>query len=250
MEAYTAFAQVYDLFMDNVPYGEWCDYLISLLREYGIADGLVLDLGCGTGEATRRLSEGGYDMIGVDISCEMLQIAKRKAPDILFLQQDLREFELYGTVRAAVSICDSMNYLLEYEELVQVLGLVNNYLDPGGIFIFDFNTLYLYREIIGNQTIAENRDEGSFIWENDFDEEKGINEYGLTFFVREEDGLYRKYTETHYQRSYPLPLICQAVQRAGMELIAVYDAFTKNPPREDSARLCVVAREKGKLYDE
>lgn len=250
MDAYTGFAAVYDMFMDNIPYEEWCRYLSGLLRENGVEDGLVLDLGCGTGTLTRLLAERGYDMIGVDVSDEMLEIAMEKQADgpggILYLQQDMREFELYGTVRAIVSVCDSMNYLMEYEDLVQVFRLANNYLDPGGVFIFDLNTLYKYKEELGEQTIAENREEGSFIWENFYDEEEMVNEYGLTLFIREGDGRYRKYEETHYQRAYPLGTVKQAVLEAGMELVAVYDAFTREPPRVDSGRVYFVAREHGK----
>lgn len=250
MDAYTGFAAVYDMFMDNIPYGKWSEYLTSLLEEYGVTDGLVLDLGCGTGTLCRLLAARGYDMIGVDVSDEMLEIAMEKQaenPDgILYLHQDMREFELYGTVRAVVSICDSMNYLMEYEDLVQVLKLVNNYLDPKGVFVFDLNTVYKYREELGEQTIAENRDEGSFIWENFYDEEEMLNEYDLTLFIREEDGRYRKYEETHYQRAYGLETVKQAIDEAGMEFVAAYDAFTKEPPREDSERIYVVARERGK----
>ncbi|MDD6075013.1 MAG: methyltransferase domain-containing protein, partial [Clostridium sp.] len=197
MEAYTGFAAVYDMFMDNIPYEEWSRYLISLLKEYGAEDGLVLDLGCGTGSITELLAAAGYDMIGVDLSEEMLQIAMEKkyesGHDILYLRQDMREFELYGTVRAVVSICDSMNYILEQDDLVKVFSLVNNYLDPGGIFIFDLNTEYKYGTLLGNSTIAEDREESSFIWENTYDEEERINEYDLSIFIREEGDLYRKY---------------------------------------------------------
>ena len=235
MDAYTSFAQVYDLFMDNVPYDQWCRYITELLREYGIQDGLVLELGCGTGVLTRKLAAKGYDMIGVDYSEDMLEIAmdhRQEGEDILYLLQDMREFELYGTVRAAVSICDSMNYIVEYQDLVQVMKLVNNYLDPGGIFIFDLNTPYKYEEILGENTFAENRPEGSFIWENYYDGETGINEYDLTLFVREKEGLYRKFEETHYQRAY--------------ELEQAYDAGTHKPVQQDSQRIYVIAREKGK----
>ncbi len=248
MDAYTGFAEVYDLFMDDIPYGEWCEYVAGLLAEYGIQDGLLLDLGCGTGKLTRRLADRGFDMIGIDLSEEMLEIAREKSDpeQILYLMQDMREFELYGTVRAIVSICDSMNYLMGYEELVQVLGLANNYLDPGGIFIFDLNTPYKYQAVLGEQTIAENREEGSFIWENYYDEEERINQYDLTLFIRQEGGLYRKYEETHYQYAFDLKEVEQAVREAGMELVAVYDAFTREPVRTDSQRVYVIAREHGK----
>lgn len=250
MDAYTSFASVYDMFMDNIPYEEWCAYLTSLLREYGATDGIVLDLGCGTGSLTELLAKQGYDMIGVDFSEDMLQIAMEKRMQsglpILYLQQDMREFELYGTVRAVVSICDSMNYILEYEDLVQVFRLVNNYLDPGGIFIFDLNTEYKYREILGQSTIAEDREESSFIWDNDYDEEERINEYDLTLFIREEGELYRKYQETHFQRAYSLKEVRAAVREAGMEFVTAYDAFTRKMPDETSERIYVVAREQGK----
>ena len=249
MDAYTSFAQVYDLFMDNVPYDQWCRYITELLREYGIQDGLVLELGCGTGVLTRKLAAKGYDMIGVDYSEDMLENAmdhRQEGEDILYLLQDMREFELYGTVRAAVSICDSMNYIVEYQDLVQVMKLVNNYLDPGGIFIFDLNTPYKYEEILGENTFAENRPEGSFIWENYYDGETGINEYDLTLFVREKEGIYRKFEETHYQRAYELEQVRRAIKEAGLEFVAAYDAGTHKPVQQDSQRIYVIAREKGK----
>lgn len=249
MEAYSSFAQVYDLFMDDVPYGEWCSYLVGLLKEHGIREGLMLELGCGTGKLTRLLAEEGYDMIGADSSAEMLQIAKEaedNAGRILYLLQDMRSLELYGTVRAVVSVCDSMNYILREDELREVFRLVNNYLDPRGIFIFDLNTVYKYRELLGDATIAENREEGSFIWENYYDPDSGINEYDLTLFIRGEEGLYQKYEETHYQRAYGLETIRRLLEEAGMEFVAAYDAFTREPVREDGERMYIVAREHGK----
>ena len=157
----------------------------------------------------------------------------------------MREFELYGTVRAVVSICDSMNYILEPEELVQVFRLVNNYLDPGGIFIFDLNTEYKYKELMGENTFAEDRTESSFIWQNYYDEKKQVNEYDLTLFIREGE-LYRKFEETHFQRCYSLDEVKAAAETAGMEFVTAYDAFTKDPVKEDSERIYVILREKGK----
>lgn len=195
MASYENFARVYDLFMSDTPYDEWCSYLHGLLVKYGVADGLVLDLGCGTGAMTERLARLGYDMIGVDNSIDMLEIARENyeehrfpgaSTDILYLLQDMRAFELYGTVRAVVSTCDSMNYITEDEDLLQVFRLVNNYLDPGGVFIFDMNTEYKYRELLADHVFAENREEGSFIWENWYEEETQINEYDLTLYIRRE----------------------------------------------------------------
>ena len=250
MSAYEKFAQVYDLFMDNIDYEGWAEYVTDRLREYEITDGLVLELGCGTGTMTGLLAGKGYDMIGVDNSEEMLGEAMEKRAEsgheILYLEQDMREFELYGTVRAIVSVCDCMNYILEPEDLTEVFRLVNNYLDPGGVFIFDMNTEYKYREIMGDSTIAEDRDDSSFIWDNQYDEEEQINIYDLSIFVREDGDLFRKYHETHYQRAYSLEEVKSAIHEAGMEFVAAYDAFTKNPPRKDSERVYVIAREHGK----
>ena len=175
MEAYTNFAEVYDTFMDNVPYEQWAAYIKETLKEDGIADGLVLELGCGTGSMTERLAEAGYDMIGVDNSADMLEIAldkrEKSGQDILYLLQDMREFELYGTVRAIISACDCVNYVTEDEDLLQVFRLVNNYLDPEGLFLFDFNTRYKYETVLGEQVIAEDREDCSFIWDNYYDQE-------------------------------------------------------------------------------
>lgn len=253
MDAYTSFARVYDTFMDNIPYKEWSEYLMELLKEHGVSDGLVLDLGCGTGSMTELLAEAGYDMIGVDNAEEMLEIAMEKRAesghDILYLLQDMREFELYGTVRAVVSICDSVNYILEEEDLEEVFRLVNNYLDPKGVFIFDFNTLYKYQEILGSQTIAENREECSFIWDNFYYEEERINEYELSLFIQEEDDLYRKYEEVHHQRAYTLEEMIDMINASGLEFVTAYDAFTREYPNEKSERIYVVARESGKTQE-
>lgn len=252
MEAYTSFARVYDTFMDNVPYEEWADYLVQLLEEYGVNEGLVLDLGCGTGSMTEALADRGYDMIGVDYSEEMLEIAMEKKEksghDILYLSQDMREFELYGTVRGMISVCDSINYITDTKELLEVFCLVNNYLDPEGIFIFDFNTEYKYRELLGEQTIAESREDCSFIWDNYYYEDEKINEYELTLFIRDEERqeLYRRYQEMHLQRAYTLAEMKKMIGQAGLIYVTAYDAYTKEAPRNDSERICVIARECGK----
>lgn len=248
MASYESFARVYDMFMDNIPYEEWEQYLSGLLRERGICGGLVLELGCGTGTMTELLAADGYDMIGVDNSPDMLDIAMEKRDksgrDILYLMQDMREFELYGTVRAIVCVCDSINYILEEDDLLQVFMLANNYLDPGGCFIFDMNTVHKYRDVMGQATIAENRPEGSFIWDNYFDEEEMVNCYEMTFFIPEDsEGLFRRYEEEHIQRAYEIGEIRDLLGRAGLKLEAVYDAFTKEPPRPDSERVYFIARE-------
>lgn len=276
MEAYTDFAKVYDELMDDTPYEAWCDFIIEILGRYGAGPeptdenlrqerNTILDLGCGTGTLTELLARKGYDMIGVDNAQEMLQIAmekrERSGLDILYLMQDMRELELYGTVGTVVSVCDSLNYLLTEEDIVQTFERVNNYLYPQGIFIFDFNTVYKYAVVIGDATIAENREDCSFIWENYYHEEEEINEYDLTVFVSDvrnesgEDGAaaetacgqaapeqFRRFQEVHYQRGYRLEQMKALLSQAGMEFLEALDADTRGEVTEESERIYVVAR--------
>ena len=260
MDIYQDFADVYDRFMDEVPYEQWGERIDGLIRKYGVskperdAEGLlesernlVVDLGCGTGTLTELMYAKGYDMIGVDASECMLNVAmekkERSGSEILYLQQDMRDLELYSTVGTVISVCDSVNYILEEEELLDVFSLVDNYLYPGGVFIFDFNTDYKYREVIGDATIAETKEDCSFIWNNFYDVEEGINEYDLTVFVREEGELFRKFTETHFQRGYTVEQMTGLVEQAGMTVVEVMDADTGEAVTDTSQRVCVVARE-------
>ena len=260
MDSYQDFAYVYDEFMDATPYDEWSIRIDKLIRKYGVSSAsrnaedtleseknLVVDLGCGTGTLTEILYEKGYDMIGVDNSDSMLSVAMEKksasGSEILYLLQDMRELELYSTVGTVISVCDSINYILDEEELLEVFNRVNNYLYPGGIFIFDFNTDYKYGQVIGDTTIAENREDCSFIWENYYDEETSINEYEVTIFVKEEDDLFRKFTETHFQKGYTAEKIGELVEKAGMQLVVMKDADTDGDVTAESERIYVVAKE-------
>ena len=246
MDAYTGFAEVYDLFMDQVPYEKWSRRITEILKEYGIPDGLVLDLGCGTGSMTELLAGAGYDMIGVDASEEMLELAYEKRAesghDILYLLQDMREFELYGTVRAIVSVCDSLNYITEEEELLHVFHLVRNYLDPDGVFFFDMNTIYKYNKMLGETTIAENREEGSFIWENYYDPEEQLNQYDLTLYIRDEDDRYTRFEETHIQKAYALERVLELLQQAGMKAEQIFDSDTGKEVTDTTGKFCIAAR--------
>lgn len=280
MDAYTEFSKWYDELMEDVPYDEWFEFVKEKLSENGIKDGLVCELGAGTGNFTMRLAEAGYDMIGIDNSDEMLAEARtkkeeylkeesentsgsvNKVSDIMYICQDMREFELYGTVNAIVSICDSINYILEDEEMIHTFKLVNNYLDPKGLFVFDFNTVHKYKDVIGDSTIADSNEDVSFIWSNYFDEETKINEYEVTFFVKAEtdkdiagDGnvkkdddsdLYKRFVEYHYQRGYILEEIKDFLKEAGLVFIEAFDADGFGIANDDSERIFVIARESGK----
>ena len=276
MEAYGDFASVYDIFMEDTPYAEWADFAVRVIEKYGISRpvrgeermrdapeasdpgkerdalrserDLVVELGCGTGTLTELLYARGYDMIGIDSSPEMLGIAMEKRREsksgILYLCQDMRELDLYSTAGTIISVCDSINYLLEDQDILDTFRLVNNFLYPGGLFFFDFNTAYKYGTVIGDTTIAENREDCSFIWENLYHDEERINEYDLTVFVRrkEERETFRRFCETHYQRGYTLEEMSGFVKKAGMKLLASLDADTHGMPDGCSERIYMICR--------
>ena len=249
MREYSGFAQVYDMFMDNIPYKKWSRYLISLLHSQGVKDGIIAELGCGTGQMTGLLRDAGYDMIGIDLSAEMLSIAREKEKEgdesILYLLQDMREFELYGTVAAIVSVCDSLNYLTNPDDLLKVFKLAKNYLDPGGVMIFDINTRYYYSHVLGDSTVCENREEGSFIWENEWDDTNFINSSYLTIYHKiESDGeeLYERLEEEHRQRGYTSGEILHFARRAGLTPVSIYEAFTKKAPTRTCERMYFVLK--------
>ena len=250
MQAYGDFAQVYDLFMQDVPYEEWGNHIQQVWDQYKIKPKLIAELGCGTGELTNYFAKKGIDVIGIDNSDQMLTVAKEKSAalglEVLYLLQDMQEFELYGTVDSIYSACDSINYILEDDELLQTFKWVNNYLEPGGIFIFDINTQYKYEKILADNTFAYNLEEASYIWENYYDQEDQINEYLVTFFVKEEDQSYTKFEELHHERMYSVETIIHLLGQAGMKVEGIFDGYTFNHAKPDSDRITIIAKEEGK----
>ena len=287
-EAYGAFADVYETLMDNVPYDSWFERIHELLLEAGLPEGIVAELGCGTGSMTRRLAAAGYDMIGIDASPDMLDRARdydsdscgshdgEYEPDgddepdgdgdrvaeadqesvdrmdkkeILYLLQDMRSFELYGTVRSVVCCCDSINYITEPDEVREVFRLVNNYLDPKGLLVIDFHTPYYYSEVLKEQTIAEVRDDVAMIWENE-EAGEGIHRLYVTIFQETEDGTYERFEEDHEQRGYTPEDMKMLALEAGLTDVHFYDGYTKEPATDRSERIVMTARELGKTAEE
>jgi len=158
--------------------------------------------------------------------------------------QDMREFELYGTVDCIISLCDSLNYITDENDLLEVFRLADNYLEPNGLFIFDMNTEYKFKEILGNNTFAEAEEEAAYIWENFYDEEEKINEYYVSFFVRDKKSqMYRRFEEEHYEKAYSLETVKKLLNKAGLKFLAVYDAFTFDVPKAESERVYFIAQE-------
>ena len=244
---YNEFAYLYDSLINDVDYKKWADYYFGIFRRYGHKPSLGLDLGCGTGNLTLELSRRGVEMTGIDISEDMLMVAREKSEgqDILYLNQDMTEFELYGTVDFVVSSLDCVNYITDKRELLKVFKLVNNYLDPGGLFIFDINTRHKLENIIGNNTFVLENDDVFCSWQNEYDKQRKLSDFYLTFFCKDEDG-YARFDEQHTERAYEIHEIKALVEKSGMKLLKVYDSLSFENPKKNSERVFFVAQEQGK----
>lgn len=248
MAIYENFAEVYDTFMQDIPYEQWIDYIEKIYKKFGLKPNLIAELGCGTGNISNKLAKKGYDLIGIDNSFQMLSKAKEKANkenlNVLYLEQDMREFELYGTVDSILSICDSINYILDENDLLKVFKLVNNYLEPKGLFIFDINTLYKFKNILSTNSFCETTENSAYTLENYFDEDEMINEFYTNFFIKDKSlNLYHRFEEFHYEKAYTIEKIKQLIEKSGLKLLAVYNELTFDIPKENSERIFFVAQE-------
>ena len=251
---YTAIAAVYDLFNRDIDYSVWADFVENAFKKYlTTRPELVLDLACGTVRMTRELAARGYDMIGVDASCEMLSKAMEKTPKeygALYLLQDMKEFELYGTVGAVVCCLDSVNYLTEDGDLAKCFSCVHNYLDPDGLFIFDVNSPKKFRDIYGcNSYVFEDElpTDGGTVpvycgWQNCFDEQSGLCDFYLTVFSRLEDGTYLREDESQTERCYSRETLESTLKDCGFEVLCTVGGFDFSAPDEDTERLFLIAR--------
>ena len=251
-EGYDAIARVYDKLNRDIDYEAWADFFESCFDRFlEKRPELVLDLACGTGRMTRTLSSRGYDMIGVDGSEQMLSEAYSLGGErILYLLQDMRSFELYGTVGAVVCCLDSINYLLEYNDLKKVFSGVHNYLDPDGVFLFDVNTPYKFENIYGDQAYVledESDEDGEpraiyCGWQNSFDRESGVCDFYLTLFEELDDGAYERSDEHQMERCYSLDEIKNALLACGFEFLGVWSDYSFSEIRPETERWYIAAR--------
>ena len=247
---YDILAPVYDAINAEIDYSAWADFIEDIVRrEYrnGRPE-LVLDLGSGTGSMTLELARRGYDMTGVDISSEMLDIARERAEAeglsdrMLWLCQDMREFELYGTVDVTVCCLDGVNHLTAPRDLAKCLSLVHNYLIPDGLFIFDVNGKHKFEHIYGSTTYAMEEEGGVCIWQNDYNPKSGICNFYITLFEEGEDGRYTRYDDLQRERMYTLRALKSALTSSGFEFIGAYSDFDFTPATDDDERIYIAAR--------
>ncbi|MBQ9757076.1 MAG: class I SAM-dependent methyltransferase [Clostridia bacterium] len=225
---YNDFAEVYDRLQD-ADYETFCDYYEEIFKKLGKNPELVLDAACGTGNITIPMARRGYDMIGLDLSCEMLNIAKEKAQraglDILFLNQDMCEMELYGTVDAILCALDGVNYITDKNDLKKFFSLVHNYLNPGGVFIFDINSVHKLQNILGGNTFVNEEDGIFYVWQSEFSEETNICDFDLSFFVENKDGSYTRFDEFQQERAYTIKEITEIATAENLDVTGVYKDF-------------------------
>ena len=246
MEAYTDFATVYDRFMEEIPYTDWLTFLEMVFKKEQIQPNVIADLGCGTGNMLLPLAKKGYCMIGVDLSFDMLCQADQKLRQAnctaVLLEQDLTEFVLPQKADCIVSVCDSLNYLTEDSMLAEAFACVKAQLQPNGLFLFDMNTEYKFREVLAQNIFAATEENAAYIWENFYDEIEKINEYAVNFFIKNKDGSYNRTEEFHYERAYAIEEVKQALEQNGLRLCAMYDDYKYVEAHERSERIVFLAK--------
>ncbi len=246
---YNILAPFYDAFLGDVDYRKWADFIEKVFAKYSEGKPVLgLDLGCGTGNMTLELSERGYDMTGVDYSSEMLDVASERARSmgyadkILWLCQNMTEFELYGTVDFAVCCLDGINHLCGKNDIDKCFSLVHNYLIPDGIFIFDVNGRRKFEEIYSDKTYAMEDDAAFCVWENYYNEKTKLCDFYITLFEKKENGAYERYDECQRERMYTLKSVKRHLAKNGLEFIGAYSDFDFSEGDDDSERIYIIAR--------
>ncbi len=246
---YDLIAPIYDEVNEDINYSEWADFFEQIFDKEAICrPELILDLGCGTGRMTLELANRGYDMTGVDSSPEMLDLARNRAEkskkdrEILWLCQDMRSFELYGTVDAVVSCLDCINHLTNSRDLRKCFSLVHNYLVPDGLFVFDVNGKRKFEEIYSDNSYVMENEDSFCIWQNFYNPKSKLCDFYITLFCEDENGKYSRYDEADRERMYTINSLKRALAECGMEFVGVYSDFRFTAATDDDERIYIVSR--------
>ena len=240
---YEAFAGYYDFLTKNIDYKELAEYYDGLNVKFGGKRGIMLDLACGTGSLSVVLRDMGYDVIGTDISSEMLSVAVSKSHEgIEYLCQDMTELDLYGTIDGTICSLDSINHLEDITDVKKAFAKVSLFSNPGALFMFDVNTLYKHEKILGDNTFVYDTDEVYCVWQNEYHGD-GVTDIFLDFF-EERDGVYYRYSDDFTETAYKREDIDELLIETGFEIVACYEYLTEKEPSETSEKLTFVARKK------
>ncbi len=247
---YQEFADIYDNVMSEIPYDTWFEKLYCYLASQGKTNGHLCELGCGTGQMARRFAAAGYEVTGVDLSPDMLAVAETQQRGaearVLYVNQDMRYFELHKPADVVLCVCDSVNYLRNDEDLLDMFRRVGENMNKDGVFVFDIKTEYCYAHILGDNIRVEDEEPYTLIWENEFDRETGENTYYITLFLKQEDEGYRRFDECHVQKAWPPEQIKELLSRAGLSLCACMGQRMEGEPGEEEERIYFVAKKGGR----
>lgn len=243
MDIYNKFAKIYDQLMNDFDYEEWFNYIEEIFKKYDKNPKEVLEMACGTGSLSYYFAEDMYKLTAFDLSEEMLAQAYDKLgryKNVKILKQNMIDFKFNKKFDSVISICDSINYLLDERDLASTFKNVYNHLEDEGIFIFDINSFYKIESVLGNNTFIEDREDIFYSWENFYDENSNICDFYLTFFLKEGES-YKRFDENHRERAYKVDEILKALEIAGFKTIHNYECFTFNSPQDTSERINFVA---------
>jgi len=244
---YDDFAGIYDTLMDDYDYDAWSQYYLSLIRDaLGGLPARAAECACGTGSLTVRFAEAGLSMIGVDLSASMLRRAEEKARkcgvEAAFVRQDMRRLTLPRRVGAVLCTCDGVNYLTTPEDVKTFFSQAYSQLLPGGVLCFDCSSRHKLEDVMGDAFFGEERDGLTLLWKNTLSRETHVLTMDVTFFVREEDGRYRRFREEHRQRAHSMQEIISLLQQTGFEDIHAYGEMRRDAPNDQDIRIHYTAR--------
>lgn len=247
MSNYDIFSRYYDVLTQNVEYSKRADYFDKLIQMHGGKKNILLDLACGTGSLSEQMSLRGYDVIGVDNSYEMLSVALDKKIEsglnIQYLCQDMTQLDMFGTIDVTLCSLDSLNHLENLDSIYKAVSKVRLFCEPGGLFIFDVNTPYKHKNILGNNTFIYDTNDVYCIWQNSYIEGKDNKvEIYLDFFEKNKDNLYSRSSEDFSEIAPELSEWEQILDKCGFKLLNCYDYDSFNEPNETSEKLVFVAK--------
>lgn len=245
MESYYHLAEYYDVLMDDIDYNDWCSFIEKILNIYDCKPHNILDTACGTGNITIPMALKGYNLWGVDISEEMLAVAENKARNkklnIKFIKQNMTDLALTKSFDSVLCMCDGVNYIIEEEALLKYFKIVNNMINTSGVFVFDISSSYKLTNILGDNTLFQEKDDFCYVWENSFDEEEELLEMHLNFFIPQH-GLYKRMEEYHVQRAYSEEHLVQLLSKAGFHNIRSFGDMKLEKPNSESERIFFAAQ--------